>query len=164
MDLLVKHQLEDDLAIRGMSERTRETYVGAVAALAKHYGRSPDRIGQEEIQRYLLHLLTERKLGKGAVVLLGTLPEGAYGRTLLERIIAHYAQQAGVGLRAGSTPGTIICPRVRQGGKALWIAVNMDGRGGEVNLPRAAKDALTGSQLRPGALKLGRYEWRALEL
>ena len=58
----LRKQLEDDLAIRGMSERTRETYVGAVAALAKHYGRSPDRIGQEEIQRYLLHLLTERKL------------------------------------------------------------------------------------------------------
>jgi hypothetical protein len=40
----------------------------------------------------------------------------------------------------------------------------MDGKGGEVNLPRAAIDAITGSQLRPGALKLGRYEWRALEL
>jgi site-specific recombinase XerD len=58
----LRKQLEDDLAIRGMSERTRETYVGAVAALAKHYGRSPDRISPEETQRYLLHLLTERKL------------------------------------------------------------------------------------------------------
>jgi beta-galactosidase len=111
-----------------------------------------------------LALLTERKLGKGAVVVLGTLPEGAYGRTLLEKIIAHYAQQAGVSLRAGATPGTIVCPRTGPKGKALWIVVNLDGKGGEVNLPRAANDALTGSQLRPGALKLGRYEWRALEL
>lgn len=57
----LRKQLEADLAIRGMSDRTREAYVGAVAALAKHYGRSPDRISQEETQRYLLHLLTERK-------------------------------------------------------------------------------------------------------
>jgi len=57
----LRKQLEDDIAIRGMSERTRETYGGAVAALAKHYGRSPDRIGQEETQRNLLHLLKERQ-------------------------------------------------------------------------------------------------------
>lgn len=58
----LRKQLEADLAIRGMSERTREAYVGALAALAKHYGRSPDRLSQDEVQRYLLYLLTERKL------------------------------------------------------------------------------------------------------
>jgi beta-galactosidase len=46
----------------------------------------------------------------------------------------------------------------------LWIAVNMDGKGGEVDLPRQTIDALTGAQIHPGAIKLGRYEWRALEL
>ena len=111
-----------------------------------------------------LALLTERKLGKGAVVVLGTLPEGTYGRGLLEKIIAHYATQASVATRAASTPGTIVCPRVRDGGKPLWIVVNMDGKGGEVNLPRTATDVLSGVTIRPGGLKLGRYEWRALEL
>jgi beta-galactosidase len=111
-----------------------------------------------------LALLTERKLGQGAVVVLGTLPEGAYGRTLLEKIIGHYATQANISLKAGSTPGTIVCPRIREDGKALWIVVNMDGKGGEVNLPRAATDVLSGAMLRPGTLRLGGYEWRALEL
>jgi len=64
----LRKQLEADLAIRGMSERTREAYVGAVAALAKHYGRPPDRIGRDEIQRYLLYLLTERKLAEEGIV------------------------------------------------------------------------------------------------
>ncbi|MGH9860484.1 MAG: tyrosine-type recombinase/integrase, partial [Candidatus Acidiferrales bacterium] len=39
-----------------------ESYTGAVAALAKYYGRSPDRISAPEVQRYLLRLIQERKL------------------------------------------------------------------------------------------------------
>jgi integrase/recombinase XerD len=50
------------MVLRGMSERTRESYVAAVAGLAKHYGRSPDQVSEAEVQRYLLHLIEERKL------------------------------------------------------------------------------------------------------
>jgi len=49
----LREQMEGDLVVRGMSERTREAYVGAVAKLAKHYGRSPDRITEQEVQGYL---------------------------------------------------------------------------------------------------------------
>jgi site-specific recombinase XerD len=58
----LREQMEGDLVVRGMSQRTREAYVGAVAKLAKHYGRSPDRISEQEVQSYLLHLIQERKL------------------------------------------------------------------------------------------------------
>jgi site-specific recombinase XerD len=58
----LRKQLEADLVLRGYSPRTREAYVGAVAGLAKHYGRSPERINREEIKQYLLYLLQERKL------------------------------------------------------------------------------------------------------
>jgi len=58
----LRKQMDDDLVVRGMSPRTRESYLGAVTALAKHYGRSPDRISAPEVQRYLLHLIQERKL------------------------------------------------------------------------------------------------------
>ena len=58
----LREQMEGDLVVRGMSERTRESYVGAVAKLAKHYGRSPERITEQEVQSYLLHLIRERKL------------------------------------------------------------------------------------------------------
>ena len=111
-----------------------------------------------------LALLTERQLGKGAVVVLGALPEGPHGRSLLEKLVAHYAAQAGVTARASSTPGTIVCPRSGPEGKALWIVVNLDGKGGEVNLPHTATDAFTASVIRPGTLPLAPYEWRALQL
>jgi site-specific recombinase XerD len=58
----LRKQMDGDLVVRGMSVRTREAYLGAVAGLAKYYGRRPDRIGQAEVQNYLLHLIEERKL------------------------------------------------------------------------------------------------------
>jgi integrase/recombinase XerD len=58
----LRKQMDGDLVVRGMSARTREAYLGAVAGLAKYYGRSPDRISEQQVQRYLLHLIEERKL------------------------------------------------------------------------------------------------------
>ncbi len=58
----LRKQMDGDLVVRGMSVRTREAYLGAVAGLAKYYGRGPDRIGEQEVQKYLLHLIEERKL------------------------------------------------------------------------------------------------------
>jgi site-specific recombinase XerD len=51
-----------DMALRGFSPRTHETYIAAVVRLAKHYHRSPDQLTNEEVQAYLAHLIQERKL------------------------------------------------------------------------------------------------------
>lgn len=58
----LRKQMDGDLVVRGMSVRTREGYLRAVAGLAKYYGRRPDRITQQEVQDYLVHLIEERKL------------------------------------------------------------------------------------------------------
>ena len=58
----LRKQMDQDMVLRGMSVRTRESYLGAVAAMAKFYRRSPDQITEAEVQRYLLHLIEERKL------------------------------------------------------------------------------------------------------
>jgi site-specific recombinase XerD len=58
----LRKQMDADLVVRGMSVRTREAYLGAVAGLAKYYARRPDRVSEREVQRYLLHLIEERKL------------------------------------------------------------------------------------------------------
>jgi integrase/recombinase XerD len=58
----LRKQMDGDLVVRGMAVRTREAYLGAVAGLAKYYGRRPDRISEQEVQKYLLHLIEERKL------------------------------------------------------------------------------------------------------
>jgi len=58
----LRKQMDGDLVVRGMSVRTREAYLGAVAGLAKYYARRPDQISAPEVQNYLLHLVEERKL------------------------------------------------------------------------------------------------------
>ena len=54
-----------DLQLRGYSDRTVEAYVRAVAQLATFYHTSPDRLCDEQIRRYLLHLSTVQKVARG---------------------------------------------------------------------------------------------------
>lgn len=80
----MRKQMEADMAIRGLAYRTRETYVESVAKLAKYYGRGPDRISEAEVQRYLLHLLEERKLAHSSCNVVCSALEFFY-RTTLKR-------------------------------------------------------------------------------
>jgi integrase len=50
----------EDMRLNGLSPKTQQSYVGAVATLARHYGRSPDLLSEEEIRRFLLYLKDER--------------------------------------------------------------------------------------------------------
>lgn len=108
-----------------------------------------------------LAFITERKLGQGAVVLIGAHLGGDVGWNLRAKLVEHYAAQAGVTQRYAVSGGTVVAPRVRADGSALWIAVNLDGKGGHVELPTGAKDALTGLAL-AAELKLERYGWKAI--
>jgi hypothetical protein len=58
----LRAQFIRELTIRGRAQRTIHAYVASLAALAKHYGRPPDRIADEEIRAWLEHLRTSRKL------------------------------------------------------------------------------------------------------
>jgi site-specific recombinase XerD len=51
----------EDLQIRNYSPRTIETYVSLVARFARHYGKSPEGLGREDIRSYQVFLV-----GKGA--------------------------------------------------------------------------------------------------
>lgn len=79
--------------------------------------------------------LTETAIGKGKVVMLGSMPMGDDGNKLLKRMIRHYAEEAGVTVKTDASPGTIVAPRMREDGKEVWIVVNMDGKGGTVTIP-----------------------------
>jgi site-specific recombinase XerD len=57
----LRERMDKDMVLRGMSPRTRETYLYAVRGLAKHYRKSPDALTEKEVQDYLLHLIEERK-------------------------------------------------------------------------------------------------------
>ena len=63
----LRQQMDDAMVLRGFALRTRESYLAAVSALAKHYHRPPDSLTREELQAYFLHLIVERKLAYSSV-------------------------------------------------------------------------------------------------
>ena len=67
----LRQRMLDALQLRGMSPRTQETYVDAVARLARHYDRSPALLSADEVQAYLLYLLRERHLARASLNLYG---------------------------------------------------------------------------------------------
>jgi len=63
----LRQRMLDALVLRGKAQRTQQAYIRAVAALARHYRRSPEQLSANEVQRYLLHLLRERHLARSSV-------------------------------------------------------------------------------------------------
>jgi integrase/recombinase XerD len=56
----LRQRFIDDLRLRNYSPRTVEAYVAGVVRFAKHFGRSPDLLGPDEIRAFQLHLLQRR--------------------------------------------------------------------------------------------------------
>jgi integrase/recombinase XerD len=79
---LLRQRMLDALVLRGMADRTQESYIDAVSRLARHYRRSPDTLSAEEVQRYLLHLLRERNLSRSSVNQYGCAFRFLYGTVL----------------------------------------------------------------------------------
>jgi len=57
----LRRRMEEELRLRGMSEKTVQAYLGAVRQFAEHFGRSPEELGQEEVRTYLLELIEGRR-------------------------------------------------------------------------------------------------------
>ena len=56
----LRQRMIEDLQLRGMSERTQESYVRAVRQLAEHYNKSPQIITEEELRDYFLYVKNEK--------------------------------------------------------------------------------------------------------
>lgn len=52
----LRERMIHEMVLRGLAPNTQRAYLQAVSQLARHYGRSPDRISKREIKAYLLHL------------------------------------------------------------------------------------------------------------
>jgi site-specific recombinase XerD len=58
----------EELQRRNYSDGTIRHHLRAVEEFANHYGKSPDRLGLNELRSYQAYLLKERKLAVGTVV------------------------------------------------------------------------------------------------
>ncbi|MCZ2080415.1 MAG: phage integrase N-terminal SAM-like domain-containing protein [Bryobacterales bacterium] len=66
MTRLRKLMLEE-LQRRNYAQNTVRAYLKIVEKFAEHFGRSPERLGPEQIREYQVHLFRDRHLSPGTV-------------------------------------------------------------------------------------------------
>jgi site-specific recombinase XerD len=57
----------EDMGIRNFAENTQQSYLQQVSLYARHFHRSPARLGPEEVRAYQVYLTKTRKLAPGTV-------------------------------------------------------------------------------------------------
>jgi integrase len=64
---ILRQKMHEDLQLAGLSANTQRTYQGVVKRLAEYYGKSPDKIGEEELRAYFLGLKNNPKVSRSTV-------------------------------------------------------------------------------------------------
>lgn len=81
----LRKRMIEDLQLCGYSERTRQAYVDAVRHLANHLGKSPERISEQELRDYFLHLKNVKKVARGTATIALCGIKFLFERTLKRR-------------------------------------------------------------------------------
>ena len=97
----LRQKLIDEIEVRGLSRNTKESYIGFVSRLARHYSRSPDQISDAELRAYLLHLLREKRNGAGTLCIAVSALRFFY-RHVLQRPTGAIRDRAAAYEEAGS--------------------------------------------------------------
>jgi len=61
----VRDRMDADLRLAGRAESTRKDYLSCARRFVKFFMRAPDRLSEEDVRRFMLHITDERKLAVG---------------------------------------------------------------------------------------------------
>jgi len=67
MSNTLRKQFLDYMTLHRFSKHTRKNYILVMQGLTKFYNQAPDTLTQEQIQKFLLYLIEEKKLEWGSV-------------------------------------------------------------------------------------------------
>lgn len=63
----LRQRMLEDMQIRNFSHNTQESYLQQVSLFARHFRRSPEGLGPENIRTYQVYLTKEKKLAPGSI-------------------------------------------------------------------------------------------------
>ena len=63
----LRQRMLEDMAVRNLAQNTQSAYLQQVVAYARHFHRSPDQLGLEEIRAYQVHLTQTRGLSPSSI-------------------------------------------------------------------------------------------------
>ena len=78
----LRKRMMEDMQLHGFSKGTQKVYVSAIRRMAEHYGKSPDRITEEELRQYFLYLTNEKQASRSTCTILICAVKFLYERTL----------------------------------------------------------------------------------
>jgi integrase/recombinase XerD len=81
----LRQRMLEELQRRNYSPSTTRGYILAVKQFAAYFGKSPDRLGPEEVRRFQLYLLNEKKLSAGTVKIRMSALRFFYRKSLKRR-------------------------------------------------------------------------------
>ncbi len=65
----LRQRMIEDMQIRNLSPHTQATYVLQVSLFARHFSKSPERLGPEQIRAYQVYLTNEKKLAISSILI-----------------------------------------------------------------------------------------------
>jgi integrase/recombinase XerD len=84
----LRQRMLEELQRRNYSPATTRGYILAVKQFAEYFGKSPEQLGAEEIRRFQLYLLNDKKLAPGTVEIRMSALRFLYKKTLKRRDLA----------------------------------------------------------------------------
>jgi integrase/recombinase XerD len=65
----LRQRMTEDMQVRNLALNTQRSYVQQVSLFARHFNRSPEDLGPEEIRAYQVFLTNEKNLSPGSVLI-----------------------------------------------------------------------------------------------
>ena len=65
----LRRRMLEDMQIRNFSQNTQNSYLQQVSLFARHFRRSPEGLGPENIRTYQVYLTNEKKLAPGSILI-----------------------------------------------------------------------------------------------
>jgi site-specific recombinase XerD len=64
----LRQRMTEDMQVRNLSPHTQTSYVQQVSLFARHFNKSPEELGPEEIRSYQVYLTNEKKLSPSSTL------------------------------------------------------------------------------------------------
>jgi integrase/recombinase XerD len=65
----LRQRMTEDMQVRNLALNTQICYLQQVSLFARHFQKSPERLGPEDIRTYQVYLTNEKKLAPGSVLI-----------------------------------------------------------------------------------------------
>ena len=65
----LRRRMTEDMQVRNLSPHTQASYLQQASLFARHFNKSPEQLGPEDIRAYQVYLTNEKKLAPGSVLI-----------------------------------------------------------------------------------------------